>query len=149
MEFYKYPAVNLDKPELTGLITIASGPVIIEDGKVLLDQHGEEKLWKFPGRKVKSNESHEETAKREGKEELGLELELMEEPFVLSFTKEKEGSITTIVLLHYFAKRLNKIVEAAPDIDKFAWFDVNNLPADSQPNVAPVVKHFVEMMKEQ
>lgn len=30
-------------------IIIASGPVIVEDGKVLLNKHGEDNFWKFCG----------------------------------------------------------------------------------------------------
>ena len=149
MEFYKFPAENLDRPELQGKLTIASGPVIIENGKVLLDQHGEEKLWKFPGGKVMSNENFEQTAKREVLEELKVVVEISGDPYALTFTKEKDGVIVTVVLLHYFAKRVNDVVEAGRDVDKFGWFDVNDLPTDSHPNVAPVVKHFVEMLKKQ
>ena len=33
-------------------IIIASGPVIVENGKVLLNKHGEDGFWKFCGGRV-------------------------------------------------------------------------------------------------
>jgi len=35
-------------------LIIASGPVIIENGKVLLNKHGDDKFWKFLGGKVEN-----------------------------------------------------------------------------------------------
>ena len=63
--------------ELPSGTIIASGPVIIEDGKVLLNRErkadGEEKkLFMFPGGQVEDfNIPLEETCKRECKEEMG------------------------------------------------------------------------------
>lgn len=124
-----------------GLLTIASGPVIIEEGKVLLVQHGEE-LWKFPGGTVRTNESIEQTAIREVKEEVGAEIELVGEPHIIVMQREKEGKTVTVVLVHYFAKRLNNVLEKGEGIDKMEWFPVGQLPVEAQPNVRPVVQHF-------
>lgn len=47
-------------------IIIASGPVIVEDGKVLLNQHGDTTFWKFCGGRVENfDASLVENARRE------------------------------------------------------------------------------------
>ena len=127
-----------------GLLTIASGPVIIENGRTLLVQHGEE-LWKFPGGTVRTNETFEQTAVREVKEEVGAEVELSGEPRIIVMQREKEGKIITVVLVHYFAKRLNDVLEKGEGINKMEWFPVDQLPTDAQPNVKPVVQHFAKL----
>ncbi|MFW0837710.1 MAG: NUDIX hydrolase [Candidatus Komeilibacteria bacterium] len=38
-------------------IIVASGPVIIENGEVLLNKHGDDKFWKFLGGKVQVSDS--------------------------------------------------------------------------------------------
>ncbi len=46
-------------------IIIASGPVIVENSKVLLNQHGDTDFWKFCGGKVENYEADlMESAKR-------------------------------------------------------------------------------------
>jgi len=71
-------------------IIIASGPVIVENNKVLLNQHGDTTFWKFCGGKVENFETDLiENAKREVKEEMGIEIEILnEEPFLMH-TKKK------------------------------------------------------------
>ncbi|OIO07211.1 hypothetical protein COX68_00730 [Candidatus Falkowbacteria bacterium CG_4_10_14_0_2_um_filter_41_15] len=59
-------------------IIIASGPVIVEDNKVLLNQHGDTDFWKFCGGRVESMEVDLiTTAKREVMEEMGLEIKIL------------------------------------------------------------------------
>ncbi len=50
---------------------------IIEQGRVLLLQHPKLKKWLPPGGHVEDNETPPECAKREAKEETGLEIELI------------------------------------------------------------------------
>ena len=56
-EFKHYKAIDNKGKNLE--VTIASGPVIIKDGRVLLDKH-DDPFWKFPGGKVIDNNSFQE-----------------------------------------------------------------------------------------
>ena len=49
-------------------IIVASGPVVVEGGKVLLNKHGDTSFWKFCGGKVEDfDQNLFEAAKRETK----------------------------------------------------------------------------------
>jgi 8-oxo-dGTP pyrophosphatase MutT (NUDIX family) len=118
---------------------IASGPVIIENGKVLVDKHGDDAFWKFPGGRVEdfSSLNLEEHCKREAKEELGIDLEILKP---LRTLLAKKGD-TVAVLVHFLAKRVGEI-KPGSDIREWAWLDIENLPADVAPNVLSIVKEY-------
>jgi len=124
-------------------IIIASGPVIVEDGKVLLNKHGDTPFWKFCGGRVEDFETNLiDNAKREVKEEMGIEIEILnQEPFITFTRKEKDGEMIDIILVHFLAKRIGE-VKPGEDINKWDWLDINNLPADLGPNILPALKHF-------
>lgn len=148
MEFKKAPLLDLSTDGREHVITIASGPVIIENGKVLLDQHGGEGLWKFPGGKVRDGSSFKKTARNEVKQELGIDVTLLGDPFVIRFKRELEsGLIEEVLLIHYYAKRLNDVIKAGKEIENWDWHDVNKLPENCHLNVAPVVAHFKNFKK--
>lgn len=123
----------------TGSI-IASGPVIIENNKVLLNREqkpdGSLSLWMFPGGEVEAFDiSLEEACKREAKEEMGIEVEIIKPltPMIL----QKDERI--IVLIHFLAKRLGEMKPGQETAD-WGWHDINNLPADCAPNVYEIIK---------
>lgn len=123
-------------------IIIASGPVIVEDNKVLLDKHGETEFWKFCGGTVAEKESLLETAQREAKEELGIDLEVIDNnPFIMSIKKEADGKILDVILVHYLAKRIGEI-KPGDDIREWKWLDIAKLPSDLAPNIRPALKYF-------
>ena len=121
------------------LTSIASGPVIIQDGRVLLDKHGDDGMWKFPGGAVESDNNFEENAIREAREELNIDVELVGEPYVISFIKES-GEV--MVLIHYAAKIVSGEPRSGRDVDEFDWFDINILPDGCAPNIKPAVEFF-------
>jgi len=118
---------------------IASGPVIIEAGKVLLNKHGDDGYWKFVGGKVENFDiTLEEVAKREVMEEMGLEIDIIRpiKPMMINFPDK------TVILIHYLAKRIGEI-KPGSDILEWDWFDVHNLPLDSAPNIEPVIEEYL------
>ncbi|MFA6072180.1 MAG: NUDIX hydrolase, partial [Janthinobacterium sp.] len=141
IEFKKYPGINSDGGSI--VLTIASGPVIIlDDGKVLLDKHGDDQFWKFPGGKLRDDNSVRDNAKREVKEELGVEVDLIGDPFIICFDKEKNGMKEYVVLIHYLARIVGGEINPGRDVREWAWHDINNLPDDCAPNIKPAVEYF-------
>ncbi|MFZ2975579.1 MAG: NUDIX hydrolase [Candidatus Moraniibacteriota bacterium] len=124
-------------------IIIASGPVIVENNKVLLNQHGDTTFWKFCGGKVENFETDLiENARREVKEEMGIDIEILDEkPFLLHTKKETLEGNLDVILVHFLAKRIGEITPGE-DIRKWDYLDIENLPQDLAPNILPALKHF-------
>ncbi|MEM7819659.1 MAG: NUDIX hydrolase [Candidatus Aenigmatarchaeota archaeon] len=116
---------------------IASGPVIIEKGKVLLDKHGKDEFWKFPGSSIKKNEGFEECAKKRVKAELGIDIKIIRPLKPMIIWRKNE----VIILIHYLAKRIGK-VKPGKYIREWKWIDINKLPKDVAPNIKPVLKEL-------
>lgn len=124
-------------------IIVASGPVIVENNKVLLNQHGDTTFWKFCGGRVENFEENLiAAAKREVKEEMGIETEILNgTPFIMHAKKSTPEGEVDVILVHYLAKRIGEI-KPGEDIRKWDWRDINNLPPDLAPNIIPALKYF-------
>ncbi len=124
-------------------IIIASGPVIIENNTVLLNQHGDKNMWKFPGGRLENfefddwNESLEETARREVKEEMGINIKIIK-PLKTMCVPRPNHDDEYVVLVHFLAERIGEIIPGE-DIEKWDWLDINNLPDNCAPNVKVVL----------
>ena len=118
---------------------IASGPVIIEDGKVLLNKEKKDygiTPWLFPGGKANEGETDlEAICKREVMEEMGIDVKIIKK----LNTIEKEQNGKKYILHHYLAERIGEIIPGR-DIVEWAWHDINNLPSDCAPNVYEIIK---------
>jgi len=101
-----------------------AGNIIIEEGKILLLYREDEGHWEVPGGKVEENESPTQTALREAREEIGVEIEL-ERPFYTGeFQHEDE--------IYEWNGYIASIKEGRPEIqeDKFGelkWFSREEL----------------------
>lgn len=124
-------------------IIIASGPVIVENNQALLNKHGDTAFWKFCGGRVEDYETNLiDNAKREVKEEMGIEIKVLkDEPFLTFARKETPEGKIDIILVHFLAERVGEI-KPGVDIREWGWFDLNNLPADLGPNILPALKYF-------
>ncbi len=125
-------------------IIIASGPVIVENGKVLLNEHGDSDFLKFCGGKVEDYSTDLiENARREALEEMGIKLKILNnEPFITFTRKEKDDEKIDIILVHFLAKRIGKI-KPGDDIRFWEWVDLKNLSQKKlAPNIIPALKHF-------
>ena len=115
---------------------IATGPVIIENGKVLLNR--EEKpigseLYMFPGGTVKDFALPlEESCRREAREEMGIGLNNLRPLRMLVYTRPEDKKL--IILAHYLAERVGEIAPGAETLE-WHWFDIHELPANCAPNV--------------
>lgn len=130
--------------ELPPEIMIASGPVIIENGKVLLDK--EQKSygvtpWLFPGGKAEPGETDlEDICRREVKEELGIDIEIIKQ----LRTVELDSNGFHWILHHFLAKRIGEI-KIGDDVVEYGWFDINNLPKDCYANVYQIIDEYKNM----
>lgn len=125
-------------------IIIASGPVIVENNKVLLNKHGDDDFWKFCGGRVEEDEINlKNAAQREVKEEMGLEIEVLNNiPYFFYTEKEIDGVQTSVILAHFLAKRIGEITPGK-DIKEWRWIDLNDLDRENlAPNIKPVLKYF-------
>jgi len=128
-------------------IIVASGPIIIEEGKVLLSKHGDDGFWKFPGGragsfKFKNNfDSLEEICCKKVEEEMGIKI-VIKRPLKPMMLPKSDDPKTWITLIHYLADREGEI-KPGKKIKEWNWFDIKNLPAGCGPNIKPVIEDYL------
>lgn len=126
-------------------IIIASGPVIVEKGKVLLNKHGDDSFWKFCGGSAENfNSDLQEVAKAESKSEMGIDIEIIDnEPYLVHIRKEKDGEQIDVILVHYNAKRISEEITPREDVREWKWVALKDLDKeDLGPNIIPALVHF-------
>lgn len=124
---------------------VSVGPLITEDGKILLVREGEDGLWKLPGGKIAIEDtSVMDTVVREAKEELGIEVNLgiPLDPYLF----RTEGVLR--VLIPYTATREGEI-KAGEGVDDWGWFSVDELPENSAPNIIFALQSLVRIVGEE
>ena len=124
---------------------IASGPVIIEEGKLLVAKDDKDDFYKFIGGRVKEGESFEETCIRKAKEACNADIEIIKplSPNILyenPQTKEK----MTIVLINFLAKLKNpKEIKPIPPEEDIRWVSIDEIK-NGGGNVSPNVRALIE-----
>lgn len=125
---------------------IASGPVIIEDGKLLVNKDDKDDFYKLPGGTIEQDiEDLEEACHRETKEENNAEIDIVKplHPMILyknPQTKEK----MVILLIHYLAKLKNKDdIRPIKPIKEVRWLDIGEIK-EGKHNVAPNILFLIE-----
>jgi ADP-ribose pyrophosphatase YjhB (NUDIX family) len=125
-------------------IIIASGPVIVENNKVLLNKDAKDNFWKFCGGRIEDSEINvKDAAIRRVGEEMNLDVEILNEvPYFFYTEKEKDNQKISVVLIHFLSKRLNE-VKAGEGITDWRWLDLEDLDKELlAPNIIPALKHF-------
>jgi ADP-ribose pyrophosphatase YjhB (NUDIX family) len=125
-------------------VIIASGPVIVENNKVLLNKHGDDNFWKFCGGRIEEDENNlKDAAFREAKEEMGVAIEILNnDPYFFYTEKEIGGAQISVILAHFLAKRVGEIMPGK-DVREWRWIDINDLDKEHlAPNIKPVLKYF-------
>jgi len=129
-----------------GKLIIASGPVIIEDGKLLVNKDNKDDFYKIPGGTVREGtEDLEEACHRKVKEEINGEIEIINSlsPKILwknPTTKEKMA----IVLISYLAKLKNKEdIKPISPTEEIKWLDLEKI-SEWKTNVSPYLQFLIE-----
>ncbi len=125
---------------------IASGPVIIEDGKLLVNKDDKDDFYKLPGGTIEQGvESLEEACLREVKEENNADVEIIKplHPMILWKNPQTDEEMV-IVLIHYLGKLKNPDeIKPMPPIQEVKWLDINEIK-EGKHNVAPNIKFLIE-----
>jgi len=125
---------------------IASGPVIIEGGKLLVNKDDKDEFYKLPGGTIEEGiEDLEEACHREVSEEIGGIIEVIKplHPMIL-WENPQTGEEMVIILIHYLARVLNK-EELKPNgpIKEVTWLDIEEIK-EGKYHVAPNIKFLME-----
>ncbi|MGN7400955.1 (deoxy)nucleoside triphosphate pyrophosphohydrolase [Cytobacillus praedii] len=121
------------------------GAVIIEKGKVLCAQRGQDEIlpykWEFPGGKIEAGETPQEAVKREIKEELLCHIEIGKEIDHTIY----EYDFGTVHLSTFFCK----LIEGEPQLTEhleIKWVEPNKLESlDWAPADLPTVNKLSGM----
>lgn len=130
---------------MQGKFIVASGPVIIEDGKLLVSKDDKDDFYKLIGGRIEEGEDLEEACKRKAREACGAEIEIIKPlfPNILyetPTTKEK----MVIVLINYLAKLKNKNeIKPIPPEQDLKWISIEDIKA-GKGDVSPNVRQLVE-----
>lgn len=124
---------------------IASGPVIIEDGKVLLNREIKEnqggiesEFFMFPGGTAEDfSITLEEVCRRETKEEVGIDIEIIKPLRTLMIERPEKNGLA--ILVHYLAKRIGDITPGLETVE-WGWYNIDNLPDNCAPNVYKIIE---------
>jgi 8-oxo-dGTP pyrophosphatase MutT (NUDIX family) len=117
-------------------VTIGVRVLMEKDGRVVLVWHTYEELWYLPGGGVKRDETLEEAARREAREELGAELGQLRLLGAYTNFGEYKSDHTLIFVCHDFT------LAGATDreIERFGFFDLEALPE----KISPATRRRIE-----
>ena len=128
-----------------GKFIVASGPVVIENSKLLVTKDNKDPFFKFPGGTVENGESLEQGCKRRAKEEINADVELVKPlwPHIL-YENPKTKEKMTILLINYLAKLKNKKeIKPIPPNQEIKWVSIEDIKK-GKGNVSPNVRALVE-----
>ena len=124
---------------------IASGPVIIENKKLLVNKDDKDDFYKLPGGTVEQEDSLTEACRNESKQENNAEIEIIKplNPMII-YKNPQTNEEMTIILIHYEAKLLNKNeIKPIEPIKEVIWLDIEEIKKDKH-KVAPNIKFLIE-----
>lgn len=123
---------------------VASGPVIIKDGKLLVSKDSKDDFYKIPGGTVEKGDSLEDTCIREVKEETNADIEIIKPLSTMIINKNPQTQEEMEISLHHFKARLKNPNELkAGEEHEIKWLDIEEIKQEKY-NVAPNIKYLIE-----
>ena len=107
---------------------LSADSIIIKEGKILLIKRKNEPfkgMWAFPGGLIMDNETMEQCAVREAKEETGLDVKPIRLIGVYSDPKRDPRKVITAA---YLCEIVGGEVFASSDAEDIIWFDLDSVP---------------------
>ncbi len=121
--------LNRLRYQITRPVTVGVRLLLIHDGKVLLVKHTYQRQWYLPGGGVKRDETLEDAARREAREEVGAVLGPLRLFGVYSnFYEAKSDHIIV-----FTGEPVTLTGQVDHEIECFAWFARDALPDDTSP----------------
>lgn len=121
--------------------------VLIEGGNVLLIRRARDPFkgeWAIPGGRIEDDETAEQCALREMKEETGLDIELIR---MTGLYSDPARDPRKIIAAGYLVRRLGGQVQAGDDAGEAQWFPLTGLPPLCADH-AKILADAVSKMKE-
>lgn len=117
--------------------------LIVSEGEVVLVRHWYNFLWVMPGGGIKKYETPEQSAIREMKEELGIEINQLDYKLG-TYTNNKEGKND---IVHCFVVELNKKLMMSKkfnfEISDKIWFRIDALPEGTSKATVNRIKEYI------
>jgi ADP-ribose pyrophosphatase YjhB (NUDIX family) len=129
-----------------GKFIIASGPVIIKEGRLLINKDNKDDFYKIPGGTIEPNtENLEEAFKREVKEETNADIKIIKplNPMAIWKNPTTEEKMA-ILLIHYKAELLKpEEIKPCEETKEIKWLNIEEIKQGKH-NVAPNIKFLIE-----
>lgn len=124
---------------------VASGPVIIEKGKLLVNKDDKDDFYKLPGGTVEEEDSLIDACHRETFEENNGKIEIIKplNPMIL-YKNPQTGEKMVILLIHYLAKLKNKKeIKPIHPIKEVRWLPIDEIKQGKH-KIAPNILFLIE-----
>lgn len=121
--------------------TVTAGAFIVDDsGRILLLEHvfRPDNGWGLPGGFLAKGEQPEEALRRELREEVGLEVDSVEQIFVRTLHRPRQLEI------YFRAKPLGPAKPCSFEIKSAGWFTIDDLPAGLSSDQRRLIKRAIE-----
>ena len=124
---------------------VASGPVIIKDGKLLVSKDFKDDFYKIPGGTVEEGDSLEATCIREVKEETNADIEIIKPLSTMVINKNPQTDEEMKISLHHYIAELKNPddLEKGEGVEEIKWIDIEDMKKNKYP-VAPNIMYLIE-----
>ncbi len=124
---------------------IVSGPVIINNCKLLVDKDDKDDFYKIPGGRLEGDETLEENCIREALEEVNAKVVIIKKLLTLILERNPTTNEKMRIELHHYLCDLENISEIKPilPVKEIKWLEISKI-RQGRYNVAPNIKFLID-----